>query len=294
MFLPVAASSGTRHDATDAPPVPKRGPHANGASPDEQRRLTQATRKEDITMNATNTISARTISRDLVRASKLLRGVGRPAIWRIMTQAAGYSEAIDEEGWQKYLAVVGYRPPSAQVPRPRLRERAIANLANWDGPTFERAEASLVRAYPEQAEKLFRGLEASSGLESVAVARTFLDRVYELRQGTPEDQAAAALLAERKILDGESETLLEQWIADARSVPEKDDGGRLEDDAEYMRRAVALHRFLEDWREQARNVIHRRDYLIQLGLASPRSRSSGDEPEGETPSGSDADTPKAA
>ncbi len=39
----------------------------------------------------------------------------------------------------------------------------------------------------------------------------------------------------------------------------------------YHQAAYDFHVWLEDWREQARAVIQRRDYLIRLGLAARRS-----------------------
>jgi len=226
-----------------------------------------------------STISYRTIQRDLERAAKFLGTLSRsPQVWRVMVTAAGYSQAVHDAGWGRYLAVMGYRPPAPSADEhPSQQNEAIAQLDEFDGPAFARAKAAWARPFPAQSERVFRGLSAAEGAGAVASVQTFLTRVAELRGGSPEDQAAAALLAERKILTPEVQAQLEGWIAAARTgapPPDELPGGLMQDPT-YLEQAQALHDFLQDWRTQARNVINRRDYLIQLGLASRRPSSSG-------------------
>ncbi len=222
------------------------------------------------------TISARTITRDTERAAKFLGGISRSrAIWRILVERAGYTQAIHSEGWSKYLAVMGYRPPASDPPPdPTVQQEAIAQLDSWDAPAFERADAALSRNYPAQRELVFRGLTPAKGAAAVASVQTFLTRVDELRQGSKEDKAAAQLLAQRRILDRGTEDQLRNWIEAARQGSSDVDAGRdeqpEEEDDDLQAKAIELHDFLTDWRTQARNVISRRDYLIRLGLASLR------------------------
>lgn len=231
-------------------------------------------------------LDARSIQRDLTRAATFLGGLSRsPAIWRIVAEKAGYTQEIHNQGWATYLRVMGYIPPGqAPSETPTPQSAAIAELDSWDGPAFTRAKAALSVAYPAVSEKLFRGLEATEGPAAVASVSTFLERVRALRDGTPDERAAATLLVARKILDPASEKQLTEWLDRAKQgAPPAAPVASLESDPEYQAAARALHNFLTDWRTQARAVLTRRDYLIRLGLAERRKKT------GSAADGSDTD-----
>jgi hypothetical protein len=55
-------------------------------------------------------VTRRTLSRDVVRATKFLSTVSRtPEVRRILARAAGYTEAHHQAGWEKLHRVMGYQ-----------------------------------------------------------------------------------------------------------------------------------------------------------------------------------------
>jgi hypothetical protein len=241
----------------------------------------------------TNTlqIDRRTRERNVTRAAQFLGTLSRsPEIRLVMETAAGYTPEDHQRGWDLLLAVMGYRqgPSGAPLPqRPIDQEAAVAALDQWDAPAFERARAALQVNFPDQLAYIFDGLKAAEGPEAVGGVKAFIDRVTKLAEGTDtaraatkdQDRAAADLLAKRKILDAETEKRLRALIEDAtRLAPAPIALPSIEDSPEYRAATTGLHAWLTDWRGQGRNIIRRRDYLIQLGLSERRTNAEGDEP----------------
>lgn len=126
---------------------------------------------------------------------------------------------------------------------------------------------------------------------AVANVRIILDRVTALREGTDPDRggtreadrAAAAVLAQRNIVSAESGRRLRGLVETATAAAPLPVDLPTERTDEYQAAARALIAWLGDWRETARAVVTRRDYLIRLGLASPRKAQDG------TPAAGDVD-----
>lgn len=158
-----------------------------------------------------------------------------------------------------------------------------------------RARAALERLYPDQARYLFNGLNAQTGAGSVGSVHTFLDRVAALRDGTDperadsrnEDKAAVQLLIDRRILTPDIEAHLRNLIQTARALAPEPVEPDLTAETAYQTATEQLHAWLTDWRETARAVVTRRDYLISLGLAERRAPKVGQEEETPTPVGAE-------
>jgi hypothetical protein len=87
-------------------------------------------------------------------------------------------------------------------------------------------------------------------------------------------QAAADTLAARNIFNAEVEAYLRGLLATAtkgaNTAPVPDIGPE-EEAVDYQAKAGEFDKWLTDWRRTLRSAVTRRDYLIQLGLASRRS-----------------------
>ena len=231
------------------------------------------------------------IERMTRRARKLIHTLSRkPKIRRIAKQA-GYTEEEHQLGWALWLYLMGYQQAVASpttTTNPDY-DAAVAKLNQWDGPHFERSRAALQRLHPSQNEFIFNNLRAGNGADSVGAVNTYVDRVVTLRDGTDpdreatrdEDRAAVETLAARNIFNAEVEAYLRELLATATQgeaaavepepVPDDDD--------EYQAKAAEFDAWLTDWRRTLRNTITRRDYLIQLGLASRRKGKDEEEEE---------------
>jgi hypothetical protein len=249
---------------------------------------------ETTTMTMHNGIEAelgqREIERMVERGGRFLRAVGtRPAIMRDLL-AVGYDLEEHHAGWGLFLALCGYDLGApAEVSRPEA-QAAMEQLDSWDGPAFARARAALGRHFPEQAAHIFAGLDAQSGVASVAACKRFLDRVQELREGSDParaatreaDRQAVARLEQRRALTPEIEQRLRALLAQAMQLTELPavDVAR---EREVQSAAQRFKAWLEDWRATAAATIARRDHLISLGLATRRSSSGEVEDESAAP-----------
>lgn len=230
------------------------------------------------------------IDRMLQRGQKLLHALSRKPEIRRIAAAAGYTDAEHKLGWALWLYLVGYQqaqPTQPIAPNPEY-DAAVAKLDQWDGPHFERTRAALERLHPDQNLYIFNNLRAGTGPEAVGAVNAYVTRVVALRDGTdPErqatraaDKAAVDTLAARNIFNPEVEASLRALLATATKgagtspapVAPPD-----EEDPEYQAKAAELDGWLTDWRRTLRSTITRRDYLIQLGLASRRSAKGAEE-----------------
>ena len=227
------------------------------------------------------------IERTIARAMKFLGTLSRNGQIRSALERGGYNADEHSEGWSLLLELLGYSATSPQVDTfSSPSSDAMNELDQWDGPNFARARAALEHKHPEQAAYVFAGLTAKTAAESVAAVQTFLDRVATLRKGSDahrkawkaDDKAAAALLAERQILDAATEAHLRTLIKTATTLASAPSTAQLADAASPEARlltAASLEAWLSDWRETARVLITRRDYHISLGLAQRRAPAGG-------------------
>ncbi len=237
-------------------------------------------------MNIIKTISERTIERDLDRGVRFLRTLSlSPEIYTLLVSGAGYSPEEHERGWSLARALMGQKADMQAIkvaPSSPLRpaEIALAQLDAYDAPAISRSKAALEAPFPEQNQYLTSGLKGETGGRAIGSTQTFLDRYRALKDGTdPEressreqDREAMALLERRNIVNDAIEAKLRDAIAQTAEAPEEVVAQPSPKDTEaYHQAAYDFHVWLKDWREQARAVIQRRDYLIRLGLAARRS-----------------------
>lgn len=227
-------------------------------------------------------LTQRDIERDLERGLPFLRSLSVvQGISRILMQA-GYTPEAHSEGWSMLLALMGYTPDASSLDvSSAAQAKAIAELDQWDGPHFARARAALEHLHPDQAAYIFSSLVQAEGAAAVSSVKTFCDRAAALRDASDpartgtreEDKAAIQTLADRQIFNPEIEAHLRELIQQATSLDTEP--STVEDTTatnDYQQTAQRFHAWLTDWRETARVVITRRDYLIRLGLSARRPR----------------------
>lgn len=228
-------------------------------------------------------LSENEIRRWTDRGMKFLGVLSRTPAIRSLLEGGGYTEEDHQHGWALLLEILGYRRPAGATPGGEAgsieQAAAMSALDEWDGPNFERTRAALDHHYPEQCAYLFDNLSAKNGAESIVAVNTFVDRVATLRDGTDPsrtasrdaDRAATELLVRRRILDANEEQRLRGLVATAiRLAPSPQPSAPI-DPGRRQTLALELRAWLRDWRETARVLVTRRDYQIQLGLASRRA-----------------------
>ncbi len=215
------------------------------------------------------------------RALKFLGALSTNPYIRATLAKRGYTDAHHNNGWTLLLRASGYRKPTGTVRSAPEATSAIATIDAWDEPNFRVARATLAAEFPDQLTFVFQDLEAQDGVGAVVSVTTFLDRLDELESGKDRkatrkvDQAALVRLAERGIDEGERKRL-RGLLGVALSSPPSDDGAPSvaadpKGAGELREAKVALYNFHAEWSEIARADIKRRDYLIQLGMASRKT-----------------------
>jgi hypothetical protein len=191
------------------------------------------------------------------------------------------TDADVSEGSSLLLAVLaqpeGTRPVVDDEPA-RNQRAAVAALDSWDEPNFQRFKAALARRFPAAGEYIFRDLSASRGVESVKGVATFLARVDHLDNGTDpdrkeskkEDKKAVALLAKRGLTPDERTRLTELVKVALGPTGAAVTSRPRVDPAQRKARLLALKLWHNEWSATGRAVIHKRSYLIRMGLASRR------------------------
>ena len=231
--------------------------------------------------NAERELSRAEINRDIMRGVAFLGTLSRSSDIRRILADRGYTNEEHQAGWRSLLEVMGWKPdlPVSESVSAIEQEQAIAELDNWDGPNFSIARAVLRRLHPDQEAYIFDNLLAAQGAAAVGSVKTYLVRVSAMREGTDpsraalreEDRAAVASLETRKVAGAELEAhlaaLIETATTAAPIAPDPVDEGP----SERQQAARRLHAWLADWRETARVVITRGDYLIRLGLVNRRT-----------------------
>lgn len=221
------------------------------------------------------------------RVLTFLSGIGTSVLIRTALARVGYRAKDHEEGWRLLHAAAGYSTP---IPVPAAEETVtavIAELDAWDEPNFRLARAALLRKYPAQAEFLFQGLEAATGLAAVLSVRTFLDRLDALEGKAPgrdhkdkavkaADKEALMVLGSRGITEGERQRLrgllkIAEQGAELSAQAQRQAAESEQQAATRREALIALRAWYDEWAETARVIIKRRDQLIRLGLAKRRT-----------------------
>jgi len=232
------------------------------------------------------------------RALKFLGAAGyNTTIFAILSKR-GYTAATHEQGWQLLLAASGYRKlPTTGAQTPAGRE-ALEALDAWDEPNFRVARAALEGEFPAQADYVFADLSPQIGTGAIVSVTTFLDRRDALAKGrdgtAKEDKAAVKKLSERGITD-EVCANLRKLLGDAVAAPaapkEPAAPAPDADPAAAKNAKVELYRWYSEWNAIAHADIKRRDYLLQLGLATRKTKKKAEG--GSSASAAQADEPGA-
>jgi hypothetical protein len=231
------------------------------------------------------------------RATKLLSGIGAVATIRTLLAEAGMTDQAIIEGRDLLFACLAApRGAAAEVDTEdaRAQRASVAELDQWDEPSFGRFGATLKRHYPAAGAYVFNGLSASTGVGAVHGIATFLTRIDALeggtdpaRQGTKkEDKKAVELLAERG-LDKAERARLRKLINVALSptsiLPEAPSAQTPDERLEALTR---LREWYDEWAATARAVVKKKSYRIRLGLATrkpPRRKAAVSGPDTKKP-----------
>lgn len=245
---------------------------------------------------ATVSVTRETLEDTTDRAIKLVRGIGTSRVIRAIVMDRGYTQAIHAKFWKLIRLSCGTADDDTliEVEDPEVRA-SIQFVDARDELFFQILTATFKHNFPEQGAFVLKGgLGPSTGIQSVVNMGIALDRLDVLESGPerkatrPQDHAALALLAERKIDKAARDELRKHVTAAELARPVSLDDVTASEDPEMVRleAQVELRKLYEEWSEIAKATIKRRDYLIRLGLATRRSPTQPEEPEpvvGETP-----------
>lgn len=226
-------------------------------------------------MDLTSSKSLAVLQETPIRSLKMLTAIASVPAIRAAMSTRGYMDAEQDEGFALMLKASGYKRTAA-LPNsdPKVRA-ALVEIDAWDETNFRIARAALARKHQPQCDFVFNGLEASSGVESLAGVALFCERVDALenspeRKATRrEDKAALETLAARGITP-EERARVKELIKIASSAPAVDPEPaktRADAEAERLQALRELRAWYDEWSEVARAVVKRRDHLIQMGLA---------------------------
>lgn len=238
-------------------------------------------------MNTKVQISLDVLNKCPGRALTFLSGVSRNVDIRALLASYGYTDAVHEEGWRLLNKTGGRARPVGLVTTEAPVDVAGAEdeLGVWGTRMFSVASASLRHNFPAQHDYLFEGdLKPEQGKGAVLAVSTFLTRIEGLAsdparlESRDEDRAAIDRLEERSVTPSErtrAASLIAVVEAGAVAVapPEAPKAAR-----DHEAAKVALYQWFDEWSSIAHVAIVRRDLLIRIGLASPRSRKATKEP----------------
>jgi hypothetical protein len=233
------------------------------------------------------TVSDEVLNATPERVLKFLVGISSNKKARSAMQVRGFSQEDGDEAWLHLKALTAFEVPGETLRKSiedRTAAHAIATLDAWDEGGFRIVEATLRRHYPAQAAAVLAGISASKGPAAVLGVATLLDRIDALEAGSPEDQAAAALLAKRGIDASERARLKKLVVAAQTAAPVAAAGPAEADRIRRRNHLIQLRAWYEEWTAVARVAITQKAALIALGLAH-RSEARRDE----TPAPSPAD-----
>jgi hypothetical protein len=223
------------------------------------------------------------VGRWLERGTRFFRAITRNPVIRGVLLQRGLTTDELARGWELYSRVFGLaQSPAAPPQLDTAAADAMNELDAWDGPAYRVIRSVLGLHDPTVERFLFDGVRAGEGPEAVSSVERFLTNVGQLKEGRAEgidDQrgrAALALLAERKLFtDADAQRLRELFEitkqgAPPAPLPPPEDPTQASAVEDYVK-------WISEWREVARFAIHRRDYLISLGLAHRKPAQSTDD-----------------
>lgn len=179
-----------------------------------------------------------------------------------------YSQEEHDFAWG-LLSVLGHATPTLKLsvgPSAAVRE-AVAELDAWDEPNFEMMDVTLRRKYPAIATSLFENLTPKQGIEAVGSVSTLLDRLDALDAENSADAKGAIKLLGTRGYTKEERKRLRDLVNVAKTVTA---APVVATDEEMEQARLDLYGWFNEWSTIAKRTIKRRQYLIALGLASPR------------------------
>ncbi len=230
---------------------------------------------------STVTASRETLDGTPGRLLDLLKAIGtRPPIRGIL-EGVGYTPAEHLRGWNLLHACTGFYIGSPVIEVDRKVVAATSTLDKSDERTDTLIDASLKHRAPNVRAFLVEGIKTGTGAESVLYFATLVPRLQAVHAGTAEgltaaEQSKASDVLEERGLGVERCAELAALVKEAQGVNSAPAPAPL-DRTELDAALRAARAFYEEWSEIARVEIKRRDYLILLGLATRRSRTTEDE-----------------
>jgi hypothetical protein len=216
------------------------------------------------------------------RATTLLNGIGAVATIRTLLHEAGMTDQAIIEGRDLLFACLAAprgAPAVVDTEDAKAQRSAVAELDQWDEPSFGRFAATLKRHHPEAGAYVFFELSPSTGIAAVHGIATFLTRIDALeggsdpdRSGTKKDDKKAVELLATRGLDKAERTRLRKLVNVAlgptATLPEQPSSQTRDQRIEALTR---LREWYDEWAATARAVVKKKSYRIRLGLASRKS-----------------------
>jgi hypothetical protein len=228
------------------------------------------------------------------RATRLLSGIGAVPTIRTLLAEAGMTDQAIIEGREYLLACLAApRGVAAEVDTDdaKTQRASVAELDQWDEPSFGRFGATLKRHHPSAGTYVFADLSASTGVAAVHGVATFLTRIDALEGGTDpdrqatkkDDKKAVELLATRGLDKAERarlRKLVNVALGPTTTLPSHASAQTPE---ERIKALTTLREWYEEWAAAARAVVKKKSYRIRLGLATRKAavrkpKSTGGEP----------------
>jgi hypothetical protein len=231
-----------------------------------------------------------TLEQAPVRALVFINGVtNNEGIAKTM-YGAGYTPEVNQEGWSLLRACTGFGMDFTTSTNSAAA--AIREISDWCAKSYDRIDAALTHLHPEQREYVFKGLAYVTGVASVVVVETIIDRLDDLAgtgKGAEErkphadaDKKALATLAARGFGDAEIKRV-HALITTAHTITPPAPEAKPTAGTTHEERLAALKAWYDDWATTAHRVIEKRTDLIKIGLAKPRHTKVGSNDDPATP-----------
>lgn len=206
-----------------------------------------------------------TLRRDRLRALKFMDYIGgTPEVFSAM-QDGGFRREDLTEGRTLFHQTALFLGPAAIVQNAKAAE-ARASIDRWDEPNLRRYRAAVARFHPLAEPRLFKGIKAGTGAQSILTVALFLDRVEAMEEGR--DRAVITTL-EKRGLTKSVRADLRKLLALATKIESSEPVE--ETLAAHRENLLALKVWFDDWAETARTSRLNRFHLIHLGLAKRRT-----------------------
>jgi hypothetical protein len=215
------------------------------------------------------------------RVTRFLQGVGALPIVRTLLAQHGMMDDDLKEGRTLLLRCLGEpadAQPQVQTESARSQRVAVAELDQWDEPSFARFGATLRRHHRSAYDYVFRDLKPASGPLAVQGVATFLARLDALEAGSDPargdskkaDAAAVELLASRGLTSAERKRLKKLVDVALGPTTTLDELPKVDTSARLLA-LNELRAWYDEWSTIARAVVKKRGDRIRLGLATRKS-----------------------